>query len=328
MNLAWTGALLWLAAIGLASWFALKRGWRPKLALSLAAGGVTVIWALGVWAFLWEPEQLVVRKVDIASAQWRGPPLRIGVVADTHVGAAHMSVSRLRSIVRRMNRETPDLVVLLGDYAGGHTPAELRKASERALVMKGLAPLGDFTSRLGTYAVLGNHDWWYDGRAIEAALQAEGVVVLENAAASVARPEGGFWIAGLADYESARALPSYTDALKAAPDGEPVLALSHWPDAMTVAPDRVALTLAAHSHCGQVNLPFLGRLLSASEGSKHWPCGLYDVQGRKLYVSGGVGVSILPVRFNQPPEIAIVTLHTAAPDAPGSPSDRRATAGE
>jgi len=75
-----------------------------------------------------------------------------------------------------------------------------------------------------------------------------------------------------------------------------------------VAPDRVALTLAGHSHCGQVNLPFFGRLLLASPGSEKWPCGLYEERGRKLYVTGGVGVSILPVRFNQPPEIVVITL--------------------
>jgi predicted MPP superfamily phosphohydrolase len=57
-----------------------------------------------------------------------------------------------------------------------------------------------------------------------------------------------------------------------------------------------------------VNLPLVGRPLSASEGSRLWPCGLYRDGGRQLYVTGGVGTSILPVRFRAPPEIAIVTL--------------------
>jgi predicted MPP superfamily phosphohydrolase len=71
----------------------------------------------------------------------------------------------------------------------------------------------------------------------------------------------------------------------------------------------VALTLAGHTHCGQVHIPFLGRYMPASsEESRRWPCGLYEDHGRRLYVSGGVGVSYLPVRFLQPPEIAIVML--------------------
>jgi predicted MPP superfamily phosphohydrolase len=70
----------------------------------------------------------------------------------------------------------------------------------------------------------------------------------------------------------------------------------------------VALTLAGHSHCGQVNFPLVGRLLHASRGSRRWPCGPYRDGERRLYVTGGLGTSILPVRFRAPPEIAIVTL--------------------
>jgi len=139
-------------------------------------------------------------------------------------------------------------------------------------------------------------------------LQAQGIKVLENARARIERPGGAFWLAGLADYESTRAQPSYGEALNGLQDNDPVIAMSHWPDAFATAPDRVTMTFAGHTHCGQVNLPFFGRLLHASPGSEMWPCGLYTDAGRKLYVSGGVGVSIMPVRFNQPPEIAIVTL--------------------
>ena len=84
--------------------------------------------------------------------------------------------------------------------------------------------------------------------------------------------------------------------------------MSHWPDAFATAPDRVAITFAGHSHCGQVNLPVFGRLMHASAGSEKWPCGLYSNGQGRLYVSGGVGVSLVPVRFLQPPEIAVVTL--------------------
>lgn len=53
---------------------------------------------------------------------------------------------------------------------------------------------------------------------------------------------------------------------------------------------------------------FLGWSVAASEASERWPCGLYDEGGRKLFVTGGVGVSILPVRFRAPPEIVVLTL--------------------
>lgn len=272
---------------------------------------LTVAWALGVWAFLIEPRTLIVRRVTVESAQWAGAPLRIGMISDTHAGAPHMSAARLASVVARMNGEKPDVVVLLGDYAGGHEPAAVRAAPERSVVLGGIAPFAQLDPPLGVVAVLGNHDWWYDSTALERALVDAGARVLENEAIRIQRDGGAFWIAGLADLESRRAQPSYETALNGVPEDEPVFAIAHWPDVFANAPARVAITLAGHSHCGQVNLPLAGRLLHASRGSKRWPCGFYDERGRKLYVTGGVGVSILPVRFNQPPEIVLLTLRAA-----------------
>jgi predicted MPP superfamily phosphohydrolase len=184
----------------------------------------------------------------------------------------------------------------------------VRARPDRSAVLQGAAALGQARAPLGRFAVLGNHDWWYDGPALEAQLQRSGVTVLENAAVKVARPGGDFWIAGLADLDSRRAEPSPQTALARVPTGEPVILLSHWPDPFPTVPPRVALTLAGHTHCGQVNLPLLGRLVHASHGAKRWGCGLYDEGGRKLFVTSGLGVSILPVRFRAPPEVAIVTL--------------------
>ncbi len=307
---ATAGALAWPALIGLGVWLSLKNKWRPGLIAGWSTVFLSVVWALGIWAFLWEPETLVVRRVEVVSRTWAGPPLRIGVIADIHVGAPHMTRDRLKGIVARMNAEQPDVIVLLGDFVGGHAPADKRTTFETRTITNGLTPLARLQAPLGVWSVLGNHDWWYDGAGVEAQLTGQGVQVLENGAARIARPGGPFWIGGLADYESTRALPSYLETLARVDGPEPVIMLTHWPDPFAAAPDRVALTLAGHTHCGQVNLPYVGRLLHASEGSARWPCGLYQERGRKLYVSGGVGVSILPVRFNQPPEIAVVTLRS------------------
>lgn len=308
--LAWVGVLAWPALLLIALWRGLKKGRGPKLFGWCFILVVTVVWGLGIRAFLWEPQTLVVRRVEVVSRAWTGAPLRIGVISDTHMGAPHMSVERIGRIVRQMNAERPDIVVLLGDYAGGHRPADQRSPKEQASVLSGLPPFQDLKAPLGVFAVLGNHDWWFDGAAVEQVLRAHGVSVLENTRARVERPEGAFWVAGLADYDSERTKPSYSETLGDLESAEPVLALSHWPDVFAAAPDRVALTIAAHSHCGQVNLPVLGRLIHASSGSERWQCGLYELRGRKLYVTGGVGVSIIPARFLQPPEIAVVTLRS------------------
>jgi predicted MPP superfamily phosphohydrolase len=269
---------------------------------------ITLVWALGIRAFLWEPATLEVRRVEVTSRGWSGLPVRIGVISDTHTDGPHVGIARLESIIARMNAERPDIVVLLGDFVAGHEGASDRSADERREIGEGLAAFGKLQAPLGVWSVLGNHDWWYDGAAVESGLVSSGVQVMENSRARIPREGGAFWIGGLADYESRRAQPSYTSTLSGVPDNEPVIVLSHWPDPFAAAPARVALTLAGHSHCGQVNLPIVGRLVHVSPGSERWPCGLYEDRGGWLYVSGGLGTSILPVRFGQPPEIAVLTL--------------------
>jgi predicted MPP superfamily phosphohydrolase len=304
LALAWIGAVAWPAAAVGATVAAPRIVRRPAV---LALGAlVSVAWALGACAFLVEPRSLVVRERTVESAAWRGPPVRVGILSDVHVGP-HMSPERVRRIAARMNALAPDVVLLAGDYVAGHGGPDERTPRENATLVEGLEALGDLTAPLGVVAVLGNHDWWYDGPIVQAALEGEGVAVLENAALEVGAGDGRFWIAGLADYTSEREAPSWRGALGGVPEGEDVIALAHWPDVFADAPDDVALTVAGHTHCGQVVLPFLGRP-AVSAGAALWPCGLYEERGRRLYVTGGVGVSMLPVRFRAPPEIVIVTL--------------------
>jgi len=305
---AWAGAILWPLLLGFLLWRGLRTARGPGWIGWSFIVVVSAAWLLGIRAFLWEPVTLDVRRIEVASRAWSGAPLRIGVITDTHTDGPHVGMARLESIIARMNAERPDIIVLLGDFVGGSKAATERGEGERREIAEGLALLGKLDAPLGVWSVLGNHDWWYDGGAVEQGLVSAGIQVLENARVRLPREGGAFWVGGLADYESPRAQPSYTQTLDGVPPEEPVIVLSHWPDAFTTAPERVALTLAGHSHCGQVNLPFVGRLMHASAGSARWPCGLYEDRGRWLYVSGGVGVSVLPVRFNQPPEIAVVTL--------------------
>ena len=306
--LAWLGALAWPALLGFGLWRGLKAARGPGWRLWSVIAVVSLVWALGIRAFLWEPATLEVRRVEVASRAWRGPTLRIGVISDTHTDGPHVGIARVESIIARMNAERPDVVVLLGDFIGGHGASSERSEGERREIGAGLTAFSRLKAPLGVWAVLGNHDWWYDGAAVESGLVGAGIQVLENSRARIPREGGAFWIGGLADYESRRAQPSYGATLVGVPADEPVIVMSHWPDPFAVAPARVALTLAGHSHCGQVNLPILGRVVHVSPGAERWPCGLYEDRGGWLYVSGGIGTSILPVRFGQPPEIAVVTL--------------------
>ncbi|NBW07889.1 MAG: metallophosphoesterase [Caulobacteraceae bacterium] len=307
-GLVWFLGALALGYLLILAGFARRTGRRrPRLTAALCILGL-LPWAAGVWSVFIEPETLRVRHVTVESETWSGPPLRLGLISDSHVGAPHMDVVRLRRVIARMNAERPDIVLLLGDYAGGDLAAERRAPADREAVLAGVAAFRDLRSPLGTWAVLGNHDSWFDEVALARAFETAGIPLLQNRSVAVERPRGAFTLAGVADMRSRLLRTSVPEALSEAPEGRPVILMSHWPDPFAEVPQRVALTVAGHSHCGQIDLPLIGRPFSASPGAALWPCGAYRVAGRDLFVTGGLGTSVVPMRIGAPPEIVILTL--------------------
>lgn len=224
--------------------------------------------------------------------------LRVAVIADLHTGAPHVSLSKLRRVVTRLNAERPDLVALLGDYVDprvtGATPIPIAAVA---------SALGRLSAPLGVVAVLGNHDWLKGGRQMASALREAGVTVLENEAVDVGR---GLWIAGVADAGIRQ--PDLAAALAAPPTHAPVLLLSHSPDVFPEVPERVSLTLSGHTHGAQVDLPLVRDRVTPSRFGAHYAGGVVEERDRLLFVSRGVGTSRLPVRFMAPPEVALLEL--------------------
>ena len=171
--------------------------------------------------------------------------------------------------------------------------------------------LKDFRAPLGVYAVLGNHDWWFDGQRVRRALEANGIKVLENEVAKLDTRGTSFWIVGLADLWTRP--QSVSETIAQVPVGAPLLALTHNPDIFPQLPQDVALLLAGHTHGGQVQLPFVGTVVSVSRYGDRYLSGHIVENGRHLFVTTGIGTSIYPVRFGVPPEIVLLTLIGAAP---------------
>jgi predicted MPP superfamily phosphohydrolase len=90
-----------------------------------------------------------------------------------------------------------------------------------------------------------------------------------------------------------------------------VLAFTHNPDVFPQVPHRVALTIAGHTHGGQVALPFVGRPVVPSKYGQRYAIGHVVEDARHLFVSPGIGTSVVPVRFQVPPEISVLTLRSA-----------------
>lgn len=286
----------------------MARTLRTKLGKVFAALAA-VLFALGVWAFWLEPASITVRRVHLEVTSWHAEHrgLKVAVLADLHVGSPHMGLGKLRRVVEHTNDERPDLVLLLGDFViggRGHSGGVLGGTFVEPEPVA--AELGALRAPLGVFAVLGNHDWWFDGERVAAALKGAGVTVLENQAARVESGGRGFWLVGVADLWTRR--PDIAGALGQVEGDDPVILLTHNPDIFPDVPPRVSLTLAGHTHGGQVNLPLLGRPVVPSRFGQRYAMGHVVEQGRHLFVSGGIGTSIIPVRFRVPPEIVILTL--------------------
>lgn len=259
--------------------------------------------ALGLWTFWIEPSRLVVKQVTLTLPEWptNCGQLRIAALSDLHAGAPYITLNKVERIVETINAEQPDVIVLLGDYViqdvvGGHFLAPEVFAEK----LKGLHAPG------GVIAVLGNHDWEYNGKAVRQAFERVGIRVLENDAIAIEHHGRPIWFAGMADYWKRK--PDIKKALSQVPPDAPVIVLTHNPDIFPWMPARVSLTLAGHTHGGQVNFPFFGRPIVSSEYGERYASGHIEEDHRHLFVTTGIGTSGLPVRFRVPPEIAVLTI--------------------
>lgn len=285
----------------------------------LLLGGAGVL-ALGSWAGLVEPRRLRAARYEIESPHWPAArsPLRLAVLGDLHAAWPHVSEGRLARIVARLLAEAPDLVLLPGDFLANRTA--FVRPLPAAGIARALAPLA---AAAPTLAVLGNHDWREEGgREIARRLEEAGIAVLLNEVVELEVAGGPLAVAGLGCAVSRRAdLPALLRSLDA---DRPTIVLSHVPDAVAYLPDHVLLTVAGHTHGGQVRLPGLGPLLTMSALPRRFAYGHHRVGRRHLLVTSGVGTSILPVRLGVPPEYVVATVRAAAEEAPAAERRRAA----
>ena len=286
---------------GRGDWRSIPR-WQKCVRASAAVIPLLIFGAV-FWGFFIEPNRLVVRQETIQIDNW--PPelngLRIAVIGDIHTGGPFINDRKLKQIVELTNQQQPDLVVLLGDYMSPDSWHSHRVEPEVTA-----AALKNLQAPLGVYAVLGNHDWWYNGGKVRRALEDNGIRVLDDEVAEIKWRNGSFWLAGLADLWTR---PQHVkETIAKVPRGATIVALTHNPDVFPDLPASVPLLLAAHTHGGQVNLPLIGTPIVPSRfGSKYTAGHLFE-NGHHLFVTTGIGTSILPVRFRVTPEIVILTI--------------------
>lgn len=274
----------------------------------LFTGILLFIVSIGIWTVLIEPRWTAERTIDAplpASGELSG--LKVAVASDWHFTKRPlwrvMTVDRAQKIVSNINASHPDIILLLGDFIADHDykPTTAVTAEDEIA-----AVLGQLKAPMGVYAVLGNHDWWHDGNKFKDTLVRNGIQVIENDA--IPLKAKGAWIVGIGDDFTGHANAKL--AFKKLPKNTPALILMHDPAVFSDFPDDLnAVSFAGHTHGGQVYLPWLGALVVPGRAPTAWAYGWVKHNGNRMYVTSGLGVSILPVRLNMRPEWVLFTIH-------------------
>lgn len=264
-------------------------------AVAVTAGVAAVgLVGTGVGSALGMP-QLKRIQVPLARLPRTADGFRIALVSDIHLGPLN-GVGRTRRIVDMINGLDADLVAVVGDLVDGSV-AELGAAA---------APLADLRSRLGSFFVTGNHEYFSGYEEWIAEVTRLGMRPLRNARVEL---PGGLDIAGVNDVTGG----SYGDgpdvgrALTGRDPSRAVILLAHQPiQAHDAATHGVDLQLSGHTHGGQM-VPF--NLIVRASGQPVVK-GLGEVDGMPVYVTNGAGFWGPPVRVGAPPDVTLVELRS------------------
>ena len=269
---------------------------RRFLKKSLIAGGACL--AAG-YPFLIERNLVMTNHYRIPVPHL--PPvfsgLRIAHLTDLHYGPL-VSLDFIRDVIRRTNDLSPDVTVLTGDYVHGF---------DRTVQIDAVWPeMAKLKARLAVFAVLGNHDHWADARRSMVWMKKTGWN-LRHRKRYIEREGQRLWFAGAGDFFADHR--NLDRVLEPIPEKDCRIVLAHSPDtADTEYRRRVDLMISGHTHGGQVKLPFLGTPVLPTK-NKTYSSGLKrSLRGENVFISKGIGWAKIPVRFNCPPEIAVLEL--------------------
>lgn len=274
---------------------------------------------------VFEPNNLQIERqvITIKNLPQSFEGVKIVQLSDFHSYWFGFREKRILEILKDLN---PDFIFLTGDFIDPIT---------EFMTDKDLSSVRIFWQEMGKkyqdriFAVLGNHD----PKKVKYYLKEEGIRVLNNENQKIFinnefiypvrdfgnKNEGqkkhisnGVYLIGVDDPATGQA--DLAIAMKGIKNNVPKILLAHGPEIMAQKPDKkgIDLILVGHTHGGQINIPVLTKILRPLKPLSEWGhkylAGLFEINSTYLYVNRGVGTSLMPIRFNCPPEITLIEL--------------------
>lgn len=293
-----------------------------RSAVRLVGRVLTVLVALvvltGAWGVLVEPRLIGEERHGVVipgiPPEWDGK--EVAFLSDLQVGMLLANTGTARRMVERLIADPPAAVLLGGDFVYGDSPDPAAQVDAAVDIVRPLPDAG-----IPTYAVLGNHDVEVGvADSLTAALGDAGIEVLDNESILLPSPSrepragsAELYLVGVGPHLVGRDRPAA--AVATVPDGAPRIVFMHHPASFPELPARTApLAVAGHTHGGQIRVPFtpewsflrlIGKVDVPVDG---WAEDGYGRVGNRLYVSRGIGFSLVPIRINCLPELTLFTL--------------------
>jgi len=282
---------------------------------------ILIILAAGLWLWMTQVEvyRFQINRYDVSLRKPLGSPLRILHLSDTHFFKPN---PRLKRFYDRLACDEVDLIVVTGDIMDHETGIDFCVETLKKL-----------KSRYGTYAVLGNRDY-YDFRLgdilghnfpsqsrpkrenptnkLVEALTGGGIRVLRNETIEIQHEGASVLIHGLDDPTTGHA--SIRETLANYHPKKVNLLLTHSVDAfIDIGEGEIDVSFSGHSHGGQVRLPWIGPIITHTTLGKKYVDGIVDLKGAVCSISRGIGTGrFAPLRLLAPPEAIILTLKGTA----------------
>lgn len=243
--------------------------------------------------------QRVELSIENLPEQLRG--LRIIHVSDIQ-GDQYTGREEIAAYVDEINARKPDIVIFTGDLISYGTDFIEMSAEEMSKVK----------TTYGTYAVVGDHDYWADLSNVEPALESRGIPLLRDETRIIQTGEGEVLLTGITQVYSKRANPEKVRQLTfdSVRVDVKILAAHQVSDQILneAKNNNYNLYLAGHTHGGQVRVPLFGMTFSASEMETEFVSGTYQRDNLLLNINNGLGFTLAPVRYNAPPAITVIEL--------------------